>query len=132
MTIAALDSISRESGPALVDRLNAGVQASVFRSLAEAAGVTSDALASALGLSSRTLRNRPRRLTADETERTFRAYRVFQRAEEVLENDEAARLWMNTPQRALANRTPLSLLVRDVGADQVLNVLGAIEDGGYL
>jgi putative toxin-antitoxin system antitoxin component (TIGR02293 family) len=131
MRIAALDSLALVDGPALVDRLNAGVKASVFASLAAAIDVPASALASALGLSARTLRNRER-LTADETERAYRAYRVLVRARQVLGHEEDARAWLRTPQRALGGRTPLSLLVRDVGADEVLNVLGAIEDGGYL
>lgn len=131
MSIAALDSLARVSGPALVDRLNVGVKASVFASLAAAIDVPAASLAKALGLSARTLRNRER-LTADETERAYRAYRVLVRASEVLGSEEGAREWMRTPQPALGGRTPLSMLVRDVGAQEVLNTLGAIEDGGYL
>ncbi len=132
MNIAVFDSMYRATGPALVDRLNAGVRASAFRSLAGAIDVSAEALATCLGLSPRTLRNRQGLLTADETERSFRAYRVFVRAREVFAGEIQARAWMNTPQRVLGNRTPLSMLVRDVGANEVLSVLGAIEDGGYL
>lgn len=129
--LAVLDSLTHVSGPALVDRLNAGVKADVFGRLAAAIDVSSERLAAALGLSARTIRNR-RLLSADETERVFRAYRVLQRSRQVFESDEVARGWMVTPQRALGERAPLSLLVRDVGTDEVLNVLDAIEDGGYL
>lgn len=131
MSIAALASLSRFSGAALVDRINAGLKVDVFADLARALDLSVHALAVTLGLSSRTLRNRLR-LNADETERAFRAYRVLLRAREVLESDEGAREWMRTPQRALGGRTPLSMLVRDVGAEEVMNVLGAIEHGGYL
>jgi putative toxin-antitoxin system antitoxin component (TIGR02293 family) len=92
-------------------------------------------LATALGLSPRTLRNRtkkPARLTADETERGFRVYRVLRRASDVFGNKEAAASWINTPQKALGDQTPLSLLVRDVGTEEVLNVLTAIRYGVYL
>lgn len=130
-TLAVLDNLTRATGPTLVDKLNAGVKADVFGRLAEAINVPTAALAAALGLSPRTIRNR-KILSADETERAFRAYRVLIRARQVLEDDESARAWMVTPQRALGERTPLSLLVRDVGADEVMNVLNAIEDGGYL
>lgn len=131
MTIAALDSIYRAPAPERVERLNRGIAASVFRALAAGFGVPAGGLAAALGLSDRTLRNRTR-LTADETERSFRAYRVFQRAAEVLGDEERARAWLRTPQRALGEKAPLALLIRDVGAEEVLNLLGAIEDGGYL
>jgi putative toxin-antitoxin system antitoxin component (TIGR02293 family) len=101
-------------------------------------------LANSIGLSERTIRYRINGpagkrvhahvllLTGDETERSYRAYRVFRRAQEVLGSTETARAWMRTGQRALGNKTPLSMLVRDVGAAAVMNILGAIEDGGYL
>jgi len=132
MSIAALDTLCRSSGPDLLDRLNAGVPISVFRHLAVALDVSSDLLAQALGLSARTLRNRQRRLTADETERSFRAYRVLLRAQEVIGSEEGARAWLVTGQKALGGRSPLSMLIRDVGVDEVMNLLNAIEDGGYL
>jgi uncharacterized protein (DUF2384 family) len=50
----------------------------------------------------------------------------------VLEDEDTARAWLVTPQRALGNRPPMSFLIRDVGVAEVMNLLGAIEDGGYL
>ena len=114
MRIAAFDSLARVTGPKLVDRLNAGVNVDAFTLLASAIDVPATALAFALGLSPRTLHNRER-LSGDETERAFRAYRVLVRARDVFESEDGARQWMRTEQRALGNRTPLSMLVRDVG-----------------
>ncbi len=131
IALAVFDSFTRLSGHTLVDKLNAGVSASVFNRLAKAINLSSETLARSLGLSARTIRNR-HLLSANETERAFRAYRVLLRACQVLESEESARAWMVTPQQALGERTPLSLLVRDVGTEEVLNVLSAIEDGGYL
>jgi len=151
MSLAVLDRIYRLPGPQQVTRLNAGVKADVFAKLAAAVDVTAGNLATALGLSPRTIRSRvqeadvmmrkhrlrsklkpPALLTPDETERGFRVYRVLRRATEVLGNAEAARSWMNTPQKALGEKTPLSMLARDVGTEGVLNVLTAIEYGVYL
>ncbi|MDO8595689.1 MAG: DUF2384 domain-containing protein, partial [Sulfuricaulis sp.] len=151
MSLAVLDRIYRLPGPQQVTRLNAGVKADVFAKLASAVDVTASNLATALGLSPRTLRSRMQAadvivlksklrskvkplalLTPDETERGFRVYRVLRRATEVLGSAEAARSWMNTPQKALGEKTPLSLLARDVGTEEVLNVLTAVEYGVYL
>ncbi len=132
MTTAALDRLYRIPGSQLVDRLGAGLPAAIFPALAARLDLPAKALARALGLSERTLRNRKRMLTADEAERSFRAFRVFKRATAVLGDEDEARAWINTPQRALGERKPLDLLVRDVGAEEVLNVLAAIDDGGYL
>ena len=135
MSLAVLEKIYRLPGPEQVRHLNAGVYAGVFGDLAACVDVTVNTLATALGLSPRTLRNRakkPARLTADETERGFRVYRVWRRASDVLGDKEAAASWINSPQKALGDQTPLSLLVRDVGTEEVLNVLTAIRYGVYL
>jgi putative toxin-antitoxin system antitoxin component (TIGR02293 family) len=145
MSLIPLEQIYRTPGPAQVDRLNKGVKASVFRNLADAIDVPLKVLAESLGLSARTIRYRvtvrvgPEKkrvfvsyLTGDETERSFRAYRVFRKATEVLGSEQNASAWLRTEQPALGNKTPLSMLIRDVGAGTVLNMLGAIEDGGYL
>jgi putative toxin-antitoxin system antitoxin component (TIGR02293 family) len=56
----------------------------------------------------------------------YRVYLVLMRARKALNNDEGARQWIRTPQKALANRTPLSMLVRDVSAQDAFNLLAAI------
>jgi putative toxin-antitoxin system antitoxin component (TIGR02293 family) len=146
MSLDTLERIYRAPGPVQVERLNKGVDASVFRTLAHSMDISVKVLAESLGLSERTIRHRisrgpaekkgahvpVRHLTGDETERSYRAYTVFRRAKEVLGNAINARVWMRTEQRALGDKTPLSMLVRDVGAGTVMNLLGAIEDGGYL
>ena len=141
MSLAALERIYRLPGAKQVEHLNAGVAAGVFVDLAAAVDVSSTHLAQALGLSPRTLRTRvnalsgkkkPARLSADETERGFRVYRVLQRAALTFGNKDAARSWMTTPQKALGEKTPLSMLARDVGTEEVLNVLTAIRYGVYL
>ena len=131
-----LEAVFAEPPIKRLDALNRGLPSSVFPGLARQLNLSSAGLATVLGLSERTLRSRtttPRsRLTGDEAERAFRAFRVFKRAKEVLGDEDAARAWLATPQRAVANRAPLALLTRDVGADEVLNVLGAIGEGVYL
>jgi hypothetical protein len=57
---------------------------------------------------------------------------VEARAVEVLGSKRIARSWMRTPQRALAEIVPLEMLGTTEGIKEVLAVLGAIEDGGYL
>jgi putative toxin-antitoxin system antitoxin component (TIGR02293 family) len=129
---AFFDELYRASGPQVLARLETGFPAESFQSLAAMFAMPTKTLAFSLGLNERTLRNRTRNLTGDESERTFRAYRVFRRASEVLGNEEAAKVWMTTQQAALGERKPVELLVRDIGTDSVLNVLAAIDDGGYL
>ena len=132
MKTRALDTLYRASGTLAVDKLNQGLPASVFPELAARLAISTKTLARSLGLSERTLRNRKHKLTGDEAERTLRAYRVFRRAIEVFANEEQARDWLITPQPTLGERKPLDLLVRDVGEHEVLGLLAAVEDGGYL
>ena len=132
MRVPALEDLYLASGKRAVDKLNRGLPASVFPDLAAGFALPVKTLARALGLSDRTLRNRKHRLTGDEAERSLRAYRVFRRAVEVFADEAQARAWLTTPQPPLAERKPLDLLARDIGEDEVLSVLAAIEDGGYL
>jgi putative toxin-antitoxin system antitoxin component (TIGR02293 family) len=131
MSMATLASIKRLRGPALVDRLNEGINASAFRSMAAALGLSMGGLASFIGLSERTLRSRVK-LDAQQTEKVYRVYRIMQRATEVFESEAAAIKWMLSSQRALEGRMPIEMMVQDVGFAEVMNVLNAIEDGGYL
>jgi putative toxin-antitoxin system antitoxin component (TIGR02293 family) len=55
--------------------------------------------------------------------------RVLERATEVIGSREEALRWLGTPVRALDYATPVSLLVDDAGADQVLAVLTNLEHG---
>lgn len=129
---ALLDALYHASGVERVERISHGLPASVIPALARDLTLPISELASSLGLSPRTLRNRTRKLNPDEAQRSFRAFRVFRRATEVLGDEESARGWLKTPQRALGERKPLDLLAFDVGVEEVLNVLGAVEEGAYL
>ena len=71
------------------------------------------------------------RLSPEESERVYRFAKVFAFAESVLGNREKARHWLTSPNRALRNATPLSLLETEAGADEVSNVLGRIDYGVY-
>jgi putative toxin-antitoxin system antitoxin component (TIGR02293 family) len=56
--------------------------------------------------------------------------RVFGRALELFEGaTDAARAWLSAPQRALGGATPLALAATDVGASEVLNLIGRLEHG---
>ena len=72
--------------------------------------------------------NRPPKKTTGQTGRA----RVLRRATEVLGTQSAAQEWLNTPQRALGEKRPAELLSSADGVEAVLNLLGGIEDGGYL
>jgi uncharacterized protein (DUF2384 family) len=45
---------------------------------------------------------------------------------------DRAELWLQSPQRALNERTPLEVASTSEGMNEVMNLLGAVEDGGYM
>lgn len=124
--------IYKAAGVARIEKLAQGLPATAVNALAEDLILPMSELATFLGMSPRTLRTRTKRLTADEAQRSFRAFRVLRRATDVLGDETAAREWLKSPQRALADKTPLALLSIDLGVEEVLNLLGAIDEGSYL
>ena len=71
------------------------------------------------------------RLRPEESERVYRLAKVLAFAESVLGTKEKARHWLNSPNRALGNASPFSLLETEAGADEVTHLLGRIEFGVY-
>ena len=71
------------------------------------------------------------RLRPEESERVYRLAKVLAYAESVLGTREKARRWLNSPNQALGNATPFSLLETEAGVDEVTHVLGRIEYGVY-
>jgi uncharacterized protein (DUF2384 family) len=115
VSLIALEQIYSAPGPDQVELLNKGIRATVFRTLADSMEIPMKVLADSIGLNERTIRYRisgpagAKRaraglLTGDETERSYRAYRVFRRAKEVLGGKQAAREWMWTGQRPWETR----------------------------
>ena len=68
-------------------------------------------------------------LAGIEQDKQYRASRVFNRALEVLEDEDAARRWIARENRALSGVTPLSLLDTEAGYESVLDTLSRIETG---
>ena len=68
-------------------------------------------------------------LAGIEQDKQYRASRVFNRALEVLEEEDAARRWIARENRALGGVTPLSLLDTEAGYESVLDTLSRIETG---
>jgi putative toxin-antitoxin system antitoxin component (TIGR02293 family) len=127
---------SRRSPSTVGDWLNVvrrGLPGRGVEGLLEAIGLTRTEFCVALNIPERTLARRltQGRLTPDESEKVLRLGRVWERATIVLTNDAAARDWLKSPNGALENAAPLSLLDADIGADAVLDLLGRIEHGVF-
>jgi putative toxin-antitoxin system antitoxin component (TIGR02293 family) len=110
-----------------------GLPARVLDALATNLKLTRTELAAALGIAERTLARRRKEgvFTAEESAKLLRLARVARRASEVFESGEPALDWLKRPNRALGGERPLSLLDTDIGAENVLDVLGRIEHGVF-
>jgi len=72
------------------------------------------------------------RLTKAESERLLRLAMVFEKAMNLFEgNLDAARAWLEGPQKALGGEAPLSALETEIGAREVEDVIGRLEHGVF-
>jgi putative toxin-antitoxin system antitoxin component (TIGR02293 family) len=114
-------------------RVRAGLPYIALEAVATRFAIPQDALFRVLHIPPRTLarRKKARRLHADESDRLLRLGRVAAVAEEVLGSSKKAGSWLKKPNRALGGLVPLDQLDTDIGAHQVLDILGRIEHGIY-
>lgn len=125
---------SRETGLEVIQEIRRGLPFARVERVLERLGFSIDEASESLGMPRRTLYRRRaerQRLDASESEKVLRLTRVAATAADVLGDEERARLWLRTANRALGGVTPASLLDTDVGAEAVLDVLGRIEHGVY-
>ena len=110
-----------------------GLPSRVLDALAANLKLTRGELAAALGIADRTLARRRKEgvFTAEESAKLLRLARVAWRAADVFEKSELALDWLKRPNRALGGARPLDLLDTDIGAENVLDVLGRIEHGVF-
>lgn len=118
----------------LISRMRSGTPAKTLPETAGRIGISNERLYEVLRLPSSTIKARISKdqvLAPAEQDRLYRVHRVFERAVQVLEDDDAARQWINRENRALGGESPLSLLDTEAGYELVLDTLARIEYGVY-
>ena len=115
----------------LIHILKQGLSVEIFNLMAERLQISEKRLAAAVNIAVSTLTRRKHegRLTAGESDRLYRMIRVFNRAVEVLDSEEAATQWFHTKIKGLGWNTPLAYMDTEVGAREVEAVLGRLEHG---
>jgi putative toxin-antitoxin system antitoxin component (TIGR02293 family) len=116
----------------LIRQLERGFSFKTLQTLESRSGVALSQLATVIGIPERTLARRrvSQRLTPDESERLLRISSVFEAAVDLFEGDAAAAVnWLNTPRKALGDRTPLAYARTEPGAREVENLIGRLEHG---
>ena len=117
----------------LAKRVEKGVPALAISALAQLLGFGSIArTAELVNMSAKTAERRiktAKLLLPDESERVVRLIRIFKRAENVFEDSENARRWMEKPLKMLGNKSPLVVSTTEPGARAVEQALGRLEQG---
>lgn len=112
------------------DAITRGMKRSAFDRLKLLTQTSNKELVEVVRIPNRTLSRRTV-FEADESERILRVAAAFQRTIEVFEDLAKARQWFSKPKRALGGKTPLQYCDTEVGADEVTNLLGRIEQGVF-
>jgi putative toxin-antitoxin system antitoxin component (TIGR02293 family) len=114
------------------DAIRDGFPPAVVEELMRASGLTLKELSDALDLSPRSLQRRRRsgKLARYESDRLYRLARLVAIANDYLGDQERARRWFKSPNRALGGLAPVDAIDTEVGARQVENILGRIAYGG--
>jgi putative toxin-antitoxin system antitoxin component (TIGR02293 family) len=108
-----------------------------FRSiltLGESSHLLIEEISSVAGIPSRTLSRRKAegRFRPEESDRLLRVSTVFERAVGLFDGDRpAATQWLRTPQPALGGQPPLEFARTEVGAGEVLDLIGRLEHGVF-
>ncbi len=116
----------------LVRRVSEGFPYEVLDNFMQNVGLSAGAAADLVQINPRTLSRRKRegRLHADESDRVLRLSRVYGRALDLFGGDlDKARRWLSTPKVALGGESPLGYSRVDVGAQEVIDLIGRIEHG---
>jgi putative toxin-antitoxin system antitoxin component (TIGR02293 family) len=116
----------------LIHELERGFSFKTLQTFESRSGLALSRLAATIGIPERTLARRKvsRKLTPDESERLLRISAIFEDAVDLFEGDVAAAAsWLNTPRKALGDRTPLAYARTEPGAREVEDLIGRLEHG---
>lgn len=117
----------------LIAALKQGLPFHELEDLRQALDLTMEKLVPLLGISPATLHRRKAagKLDVAESDRVLRFARLLGKSVFVMESLEAARHWLNAPQRGLGGAIPLEYATTELGAREVEWLLGRIEQGVY-
>ena len=132
MQIHAID-ISAENVDQLISQLKEGFSTAAFDLLKERLNISDHALSKIVQIPKRTLdrRRAEGRLRTDESERVLRLAQVYDMALFVFGGDHKAESWLKKPARGLGGKVPLEYADTELGAHEVVNLLGRIDHGVF-
>ena len=116
-----------------IEIIRKGLPASVLKDASEYFGVPLSKIRAIVRLPESTaarLAQRQGEVDAAVSERIWRLADVVHMATDVFEDDEAAKVWLRSPNRTFLNSAPMDYLDTEPGARSVRQVLNAIATGG--
>jgi putative toxin-antitoxin system antitoxin component (TIGR02293 family) len=113
------------------DAVREGLPVAVVDKLGGRLGMSTAKTLAMLNLPKQTFNRRRRagRLSADESDRVVRYAELLARSVDLLGDEDAAAQWLNTAAPALHNETPLARATTEIGAREVLALIGRLEHG---
>jgi putative toxin-antitoxin system antitoxin component (TIGR02293 family) len=129
-TIAATAETILGIAPRQSEEIIRGMPYRNFEKFLKATGLSLTQASEVFGITPGTLRRRKTEkcLAADESDRVYRAARVFSEIVEHNEGDEAdAREWIHEPNPSLGQKAPYTLLGTELGTRKVSQLVGRLE-----
>lgn len=117
-----------------IEVIREGLPSSSIDRILQLTNLAQAELTKALNLSDRTFARHKKLevLPSELTAKLIRFARVVARAEEVFGSQDLALEWLKTENSSLNKVTPISLLDTELGAENILQTLGRIEQGVFI
>ena len=117
----------------LIRKVQRGFPVSSFEKLRRKLDVSDNLLSQVINIPMRTLTRRKQqgRLNVVESEKVLRIARLYDKALEVFEDEEAAEKWLKEPARGLGGVIPLEYAKTELGAQEIEKLLIRIEHGVF-
>jgi putative toxin-antitoxin system antitoxin component (TIGR02293 family) len=118
----------------MIEKIKNGLPAEMVVTLSTSLDMSIKSIAELTDIAESTLARRRRKkgkLKANESDRVIRIARLRDRAVDVFEDENRANRWLKTPLRALDDHAPLKYAESELGAQEVMNLLGRIEHGVF-
>jgi putative toxin-antitoxin system antitoxin component (TIGR02293 family) len=119
---------------ALIQKLETGLSFRALESFSSASSIPISEIGETMQVPERTLARRrvACRLSAEESEKLLRLSHIFEQAVGLFEGDvKAAVAWLRSPKKALAYNAPLTYARTEIGARQVEDLIGRLEQGVF-
>lgn len=118
----------------LVNFIERGFSFQTLERFQRHSGLPMERLATAIGISPRTLsrRKKEKKLSSSESDRLVSISRLFALTVELFEgNKEQSNRWFLNQNRALGNLSPLEMAATETGSREVENLIGRLEHGVF-